>query len=481
MQLLKKLFMKGMVEMKKTFQKIIVSILTIALIASIGIIVPAFAEETAEHAAMYFDNTYADFWISQDAPSIVVTDKTSALYSTMTTYSTSASSMKYKDASATNNKEAESAYAYNFGYTEDKTGEQAVNCSSNSELVIQLPEKKGYKLLAVGVRITGAQGTDSAAKVGDNFAFSSSSDGSVYSALSHSITGYLGYLNGQGAVNETVNIPDGANFLKIVLKNDYTTKYSAFLRVFGFTFTYIPLDNNDVLTVSAIKNNEIVNLMSSGLMGDNSSSWRLIKTEQEDIYGLALVNYGSTGTLYEAEINSLDDYKITLFSLKDNRKSNSSAIMKYSLGNTTVYNTINDSARREISASSAVGENTLAVEAPKYEAYGITDITITMKRNAAELGFAVTNAVVSTENVTATVEISNISASENDTMILLVAGYDGTAMTDVDIIPVSKEDVSNNYTATLSKNTKKVRAFLWKDLSTILPILEPTTEFSVTQ
>ena len=463
--------MKGMVEMKKTFRKIIVSILTIALIASMSAIVPVFAEGTAEPAAMYIDDTYA-LWGGMS------TSSTSATAPAI--YDTEASSTGVDRAKMT---ETYWSYvgksntdAYYLMSTFDKTKDAVTG--EYDQLVINLPEKEGYKLHSVGILVQGPYNTNS---LGDLLNYSAGSDNASLENLNYSTTGVIGNLaSSRRAFLQVVKIPDDAKKLKIKQTADYTSTYGN-LSVVGFTFAYIPVGNPEVITVSGNYGQEAINLLSSGLFMENMDLWVLKEAESTNadklgVYGLAATSDSSQG---KVNINSLEGYKITSFVSKHSNQNNTQRNMKLYLGENASAYMAGTNTQVDFSVSNPEGASVLSVQRPRYDTDGMTNITITMKRDVAELGFAVSNAVAGAENVTATVDVSNIYASENDTKVLLVAGYEGTIMTDVDIIPVSKADASNSYTATLSKNVTKVRAFLWKDLATIVPVLEPTPEFSV--
>ena len=461
--------------MKKAFRKIIVSILTIALIASMSAIVPVFAEDATEPKAMFFDRTYADMWESQNTVEPIVNiDLTTAVWSSYLNWNS-----EYTNIGALNKLTGDSGgngNSYKFGTTSAQT---------DDTLVINLPKKEGYTLNSVGIRVMGD--SENAIEM-TLFDYYYSINGTDWTSVEHTCSRNLGTMFDRGkqyAFNECVSLPDTAKFLKIKLNSTYSTKYGSvtkcFISVFGFTFAYLPNDA-EVVSIKASNGDEMINILSSGLLGENANKWMYAQTNGgKTAYGLVLKSY-QDGTSYNATIDALEGYKITSFKTTMEQQQSGNRKLVFTLGdqNASFPDTAVHPATT-FSLSYPSGSEAVTISAPRYDAYGMTDVEITMKKYVPELAFEITSAVVDGENVKATVDITNISASEKDSMILLVAGYEGSNMIDVDIIPVSKEDASNIYPATLLGNTTKVRAFLWNDLTTLVPVLVPTPDFPVGQ
>ncbi len=460
--------------MKKMLKKIFASILTIALIASVCTMVPVFAENAEETAEMYFDNTYADLWNSSVGNNfnnnLLVSESTTATYGAKIRVS---GTLSLTVQNAVNGNA--SRYGYVFGDENEQT--------TDDTLVISLPQEDGYMLSSVGVRVVGPSGATSM----DLFDYSFSGDNSAYTNAGYKASGSLGNTDStakQKAFNHTLKVPADAHYLKIKLNSNYNADGDYYVGVFGFTFAYIPVGNYETLSVSATTGGNLINILSSGLLDEGSTNWVLLqdKVTTGKPFGINLINDTSPRT---SILKFPDGWKFTTFSaIHSLNGGTQNRVVTVGLGTETAALSVGDSSGgRTLACSYPSGHNVLNFTGSTSVTSGFTNINITMKKSA--LSTSVENSVINADNVSVDVKVSDVFASDYSTMELIVAGYDGDTLAGVDIIPINKNDEETlekgfkEVTATLPKNTTMVRAFLWKDLTTLVPILPATPAFTV--
>lgn len=448
--------------MKVNLKKIIVSVLTIAIIASMGTIVPTFAAETDE---MYFDTTYADTW--DESLSAKVKDDLVVVDSTTATLSQLKIGTGFY--LAKNHKPSEDVERYGYVFTNE-----------NQSLVISLPTVAEEQLISVGVRVTGPD-----ASAGDYFDYSFCMDGDTYASADSKVSGSLGFLNSeknQKVYNNAVLVPNDAKFLKITLKDEVQPENNINVSVFGFTFAYAPVGDYDTLVVKATTGEDVVNILSSGLLGDGSENWTVLTNNEGDkkTYGINLTNSKT------AKLVALDGWKFTGFKANHGLATSkpNNRVVTVKIGTASAALGASEAGlRKTLECVYQTGHNVMNFTGPTSTTACFTDFEITMKKS--ELNTTVTGSVVNQDDVSVDVTISDIFESADSTMQLLVAGYEGDALAGVDIIPINKADEDalevgfKNVTAHLPKSTTKVKAFLWKDLSTLVPVLPATNEHTV--
>ena len=433
-------------------KKILVSILTIALIASVCAIVPVMA--SGEESAQMDFATYV--WGNESI--------------NVTTF----------DGAGDNSAKNPNTTEY-VSYGKNSEGKVAwwETGSTGNYIIVELPQKVGYDLKAVAVSTVYYKNVSTNNRCFD-YSYATETGGN-YTVLTNAyISTSLDTLtNNYKAYVDIVSVPADAKYLKIARNNtDYTGgSYEDKSGVLGFTMGYAPQNVDEMQLSTDCVGPNLMNLLASGLL-PASGEISIAVTQDDKLYdskwGLT-VAAGKTLTF-----SAFEGYKVTDVSLNYYPSSAATVPFTAKLGAEEKEITSIEGVLKEITLSSASGEDSFSLTSG-YGTGSAYDINITIKKFVPALGMEISSAAVDGENMNVTVIVSNRSAAMDDEMKLLVAGYEGTEMAGVYIIPVKKTDQDDVYTAVLPKSTTTIRAFLWKDLQTLVPVLPSTPEFKVAQ
>lgn len=369
---------KGNEKMKKLYQKIIVSILSFAIMGTVCAFAPVMAEasETTTPATMYFDKKYQAF--QSEELDIVAEKSDGVLVSALNVRADRCRQTELFGVSSAN--VPSSPKGYRFQNPEDY-------------LVINLPAKDNYELKTVGVTttqgVTGSYGTP--------FDYYYSTNGEDWVKVNN--TAYTGsylasaWVDYYGAFCEAIKVPSTATKLKVERNSkEYSTGgatksdwFGWYPGVIGFEFAYIPKTNNDILTLEAKHNSDIISFLSSGMLPDGENKWTYMDTGNTLADGTTK-EYGLTLTRgnYNSTLNAIDGYKITSFSAKfDNQDTDPARRIAITLGNKTVT-PVAKAGKQDVSVTYEDGAEGITFKSPSSNPKGFTDIVITMEKIVVE-------------------------------------------------------------------------------------------------
>ncbi|MBQ3125400.1 MAG: hypothetical protein IJC09_08275 [Clostridia bacterium] len=437
--------------MKKLYQKIIVSILSLTVMGTVCAIAPVMAEaDEATVAQMIFESVSFGSSLTEPTDTIVRTKTGDAKFAT------------YSFNNGTDN----------YGLTGGVTVGVYYLGGANDYIIVELPQKEGYDLTAAEVTV-GQYKASTNIGIAD-YSYSTESDG-TYNPVNHAyISGAMEKVSGNyNLFVDVVKLPADAKYLKITRNATTTSAYSDRAGVTGFTFGYAPQNADKIQFSETSEGKDLMKLLASGILpasGELSiQATRSDRVNADGAYGLSI-----SGTETQT-FNAIDGYKITEVSMNAYNSSADFTPFVLTLGDAA--DEINDKGEGSLKVVSESGETsfTLASEYGTGVAY---DVVITMEK---KLETSIDSAVDNGTAVTATATVSNLGLAEYDSMELIVAGYDGDRFTGAQTKTVTKADAdgTDSLTATLPTGTKSVKVFLWKDLDTLESILAPI-ELAVT-
>lgn len=460
--------------MKRTFKKIFASIMTIALISSVCTIAPVMAEGETTATTMEFIDADQAWWT--DAVHTNIASETGGNLNTSRSLHMSRTlHYQYFD-------ETIPSTAYTYGME-----------TEGGFLVVPIPAKEGHNIKTVGVTVTMDTSADTTQNSDYlnifNYAYSTDSGETWENILNPTYTdhGVATLYRGRWQVFcEVLKVPANATHVKIT-RNGVDAKYgtsSVYDGVCGVQFGYMPAEMGDVLEFDAGNNEKVIDFINSGIIADGGFDWNSygFDTDSDGTmeYGFG-VQYGKSVT-----INAVEGYKITSVSGTVKTANNQRARARITLGEeeflstqyTHSFNLTNDAGADTLTITGTCSDAG-AANANSY--WTIYDLKITMEKDVEELAMEVKSAVRGAEQVDVSVQVSGRDSAADSSMKLLVVGYAGDVMSDVKILTVNKADISDEYPTSLSADTTSVRAFLWKDLSTLVPVLPSTPDFPVGQ
>jgi len=460
--------------MKRTFKKIFASIMTIALISSVCTIAPVMAEGEITATTMEFIDADQAWWTDAVHTSIA-SETGGTLNAKRTLGKSTALHYQYFDETIPNT-------AYTYGME-----------TEGGFLVVPIPAKEGYNIKTVGVTVTmdtSAVSTQASDYLNIfNYAYSTDGGETWENILNPTYTDYgvATLYNGRWQVFcEVLKVPANATHVKIT-RNAVDAKYgsnSKYDGVCGVQFGYMPAEMGDVLEFDAGNNEKVIDFINSGIIADGAFGWNSYAKDIDDDgvaeYGFA-VAFGESVT-----IEAIEGYKIKSVSGTFGTDNLNRSRAEIVLGE-SIWASSADDGVQNFSVTNASGADKLVIRGTKAEAiensgqskWTICGLTVVMEKDVEELAMTVTGAVKSEESVDVSLQVTGRASAEVASMKLLVVGYAGDVMSDVKILTVSKTDTSDEYSTSLSADTTSVRAFLWKDLSTLVPILPATTAFPV--
>lgn len=464
--------------MKRTFKKIFASILTIALISSVCTIAPVMAEGETTATTMEFIDADQAWWT--DAFPTIVTENSNVLTNQSLT----------KNASSTSQLNTEYFGTVPSGHPKFYKME-----NEGGYIVVAIPAaEEGYNIKTVGVTVsmdTSAFTTQASDYLNIfNYAYSTDGGETWENILNPTYTdhGVATLYKGRWQVFcEVLKVPANATHVKITRNgvpatNGGTNTYDG---VVGLQFGYMPAEMGDVLEFDAGNNEKVIDFINSGIIADGGFGWNSYGFDTDgdvakipDKYGFG-VKYGESVT-----INAVEGYKITSVSGIVKTSNNQRGLARITLGEKEFVST---EYTHPFNLTNVAGADTLTITGTCTAAglakadsnWTIYDLKITMEKDVEELAMAVKSAVKGAEQVDVSVQVSGRDSAADSSMKLLVVGYAGDVMSDVKILTVNKADRSDEYPTSLSADTTSVRAFLWKDLSTLVPVLPSTPDFPV--
>ena len=470
------MILKGMNKMKRTFKKIFASILTIALISSVCTIAPVMAEGETTATKMEFNKAYKAWWPTA-LPTTIVTPNSNVL--------TNKSLAKNANSNSHLNKEY-------FGTVPSSNFKFYRMDTEGGYIEVAIPAKEGCNIKTVGVTVSmntnaGSTADSDYSNILD-YAYSTDS-GTTWVPIANPTYTDHGvatlYKGRWQAFCEVLKVPANATHVKITRNGNPATNGSyAYNGVCGLQFGYMPAEMGDVLEFSAGKNEEVIEFINSGIIADGGFDWNSYGYDTDGDgpkakeYGFG-VQYGKSVT-----INAVEGYKITSVSGTVQSGNAQRARASITLGEeefvstdyTESFNLTNVAGADTLTITGTCSDDAVAIATSEWTIY---DLKITMEKDVEELAMEVKSAVKDAEKVDVSVQVSGRDSAADSSMKLLVVGYAGDVMSDVKILAVSKTDTSDVYSTSLSADTTSVRAFLWKDLSTLVPILPATTAFPV--
>lgn len=472
--------------MKKLYQKIIVSILSIAVSASVCAIAPVAANDTAtEPAQMIWNEAYKPWWYynsseedkgeSKAAVNELVHAKSGDTYYDQT-----------NEIGVTNTGNAlfGSRTEYPIYFVEhdangDRGGAYRMENQGDS-LTIKLPTdyRENYKLYSAGIFISKPDGN-----TGEPiFDYYYSADDITYTKLTHSYTNTrIGAVHNQyeHIYNNAIKLPADAVYLKMERNaTAHVDDGASSVRlpgVIGFTFGYVPT-GADTIQMTANYDGDMTNFLGSGMVADgqnNFGSSNIPYYPNADdtttrYFGLAQAN-GTTDT-----INAIDGYKITKVTMSFWPDTSVKRKVTLKLGDveTTAGGTASELSNLEIASEDGVAQLEIVSSGTAGQG-NMFNIVITMEK--IKLETSIDSAVDDGTKVTASATVSNLDLAEETSMELIIAGYDEDRFTGATTVTVYKDDADKTATLPieLPTGTKTVKVFLWKNLDTLVPVLDP--------
>lgn len=360
--------------MKNRIKKLFTAMLSLAIIATLCPMTLYAAGETTP-AIMDFNNEYQAWLLATDGATNATIDtvKTKEILTkksdgvSLKSFVADASKMVGVTFFGGNVSSSARPGAYSFA-------------AAGDYLEISLPKKAGYDLKTVGVAVAHKANTYELP-----FDYAYSIDGNSWTNIINKsyTSSYVASAQTQYFYTfyETLNVPANAGYLRVTRNSNSVTAGSGNQTnpaVMGFSFVSVPTTNNDIIKITASKDREIINLMTSGMVatGNNNFFTTTLPYTVDGVkqYGLAVANNK------EMVFNALDGYKITAVEADSYNANNASRSLSIKLGGTTVKQTKANAGLEKLSVTSEAGEDSFSIKGATANPGALYNISITMEK-----------------------------------------------------------------------------------------------------